>query len=489
MAFYAVRKGHTPGVYTNWGDCEQQTKGFGGPVFKKFPTREEADAFVRGVVTTTRPPVSKSTSTRGTASTSKIIAGPDWDVVYSDGACKGNGQHGAKAGVGIWWGPGDPRNIAERCPGDQTNNRAELIAILRTLETVPMTKKSLLIRSDSKYSMDCVNSWIVNWKKRGWKTANGQPVKNDGIIRLIDAHLSRRAQFGQTVKFEYVKGHSGDVGNDGADMQANLGVEGAPLPDRNWTADLERFLRDQDDLEIPPEALEDSGEEVEPPPKKGTVPVTRKRSRSPPRVTVAGPSRTSVATAAPAGPLKTPVRNKAKLTAAIEEALKSPEFGRVTTVDEPVKSPSKPTKPPSRVTVIEAGMKFTQVDPEQPPRKKRVITPPRMGDQKPVMSSNNRKPASKSSRIADMEAALSSAPAVNSPTKTNSSGSMSARTLFTSAAAAPDLGSSNGPSHEDYPVRVIYALPPLVPVQREEVNFEDYADCLLSDEELRHEIE
>lgn len=52
-----------------------------------------------------------------------------WLVVYTDGACKGNGRQGAIAGVGVWWGHNDPRNIAERCPGSQTNNRAELIVI------------------------------------------------------------------------------------------------------------------------------------------------------------------------------------------------------------------------------------------------------------------------------------------------------------------------------------------------------------------------
>lgn len=116
-----------------------------------------------------------------------------WDVVYSDGACKGNGQAGSIAGVGVWWAEGDPRsaesssiqlkpcftrprNIAERCPGDQTNNRAELIvhpkpfcrhfthhtplqAILRVLETVPETKKPLLIKSDSSYSLKCGRSF------------------------------------------------------------------------------------------------------------------------------------------------------------------------------------------------------------------------------------------------------------------------------------------------------------------------------------------
>lgn len=87
-------------------ECEQQTKGFPGPAFKKFPTREEADAFVRGI-DVAGP--SSSKPTRGVAASPNIVVGPDWDVVYSDGACKGNGQEGSKAGVGVWWGAGDPR--------------------------------------------------------------------------------------------------------------------------------------------------------------------------------------------------------------------------------------------------------------------------------------------------------------------------------------------------------------------------------------------
>ncbi|KAG1886047.1 ribonuclease H-like domain-containing protein [Suillus subluteus] len=78
-----------------------------------------------------------------------------YDVVYSDGACKGNGQVGSVAGVGVWWGWNDSRNIAERCPGDQTNNRAELIAIVRALETAPFSQRPLMIKTDSKYSIQC----------------------------------------------------------------------------------------------------------------------------------------------------------------------------------------------------------------------------------------------------------------------------------------------------------------------------------------------
>ncbi|KIO06924.1 hypothetical protein M404DRAFT_419467 [Pisolithus tinctorius Marx 270] len=79
----------------------------------------------------------------------------EFDVVYCDGACKGNGATGSKAGIGVWWGHNDPRNLSERCPGDQTNNRAELIAIVRILETTPPLKRKLLIKTDSQYSIRC----------------------------------------------------------------------------------------------------------------------------------------------------------------------------------------------------------------------------------------------------------------------------------------------------------------------------------------------
>ncbi|KDR85557.1 hypothetical protein GALMADRAFT_35681, partial [Galerina marginata CBS 339.88] len=146
-----------------------------------------------------------------------------WDIVYSDGACKGNGKVGSIAGVGVWWGPNDSRNIAERCPGDQTNNRAELIAILRVLETTPLTKKPLLIRTDSQYSISCFQFWISTWQKKNWCTAAGTPVKNAGIIRCISKHIDIRSKSGQKVVLEYVKGHSGFVGNEGADEMANRG--------------------------------------------------------------------------------------------------------------------------------------------------------------------------------------------------------------------------------------------------------------------------
>lgn len=77
-------------------------------------------------------------------------------------------------------------------------------------------------------------SWIDNWVKRGWKSATGAPVKNAGIIRCISAHLNIRGKMGQKVILEYVKGHSGDTGNDGADLMANQGAIKPQIDERPW---------------------------------------------------------------------------------------------------------------------------------------------------------------------------------------------------------------------------------------------------------------
>ncbi|KAJ7610863.1 ribonuclease H-like domain-containing protein, partial [Roridomyces roridus] len=206
-----------------------QVKGFTGAKYKKFHSNAEAEAWIAGdgassSTAAAAPAPGASSSSKGKKrEMSSDVDADGWDVVYSDGACKGNGQVGSVAGVGVWWGPDDPRNIAERCPGDQTNNRAELIAILRVLETTPNSTRPLMIKTDSQYSIQCFNDWIGGWIKKNWINSSGQPVKNAPLIRYIQAHLEARKRRDQQVKLSYVKGHSGDRGNDGADYQANIG--------------------------------------------------------------------------------------------------------------------------------------------------------------------------------------------------------------------------------------------------------------------------
>ncbi|KAI5120448.1 hypothetical protein M0805_008495 [Coniferiporia weirii] len=261
--FYAVAKGRAPGVYRSWDDCDAQVRGFAGAKYKKFPSLREARAYIdmpaspseSSSTRSSAGPVTKaamSHSTRNTAVASKEEEG--WDVVYSDGACKGNGKTGSVAGIGVWWGHDDPRNLAERCPGSQTNNRAELIAIARVLESTPSSETPLMIKTDSTYSIKCLTEWLPGWERRGWKTSGGKPVLNIGIIRYIVALLELRYTFGQRVRFVYVKGHAGIEGNEGADGLANIGVRFPEVPEQDWETKrryIEKAIKEIEEEEEP----------------------------------------------------------------------------------------------------------------------------------------------------------------------------------------------------------------------------------------------
>ncbi|KAG7286842.1 hypothetical protein NEMBOFW57_009159 [Staphylotrichum longicolle] len=237
--FYGVAVGRKPGVYTEWSQAQEAIKGWKGPKFKKFDTRTEAEAFVRSysaaagatkhalsdadadgeeVDATAEPPAKKAKTTTKLANTRNGVV-----VVYTDGSSLGNGRAGATAGVGVYFGASDPRNISERLVGEpQTNQRAELTAILRALETIDLGQ-DLEIRTDSKYSIQCVTEWYINWEKNGWKTRTG-PVKNQDLVQLVRDKLEEREAKGGRTQFIWVKGHDTDQGNIAADR---LAVEGA----------------------------------------------------------------------------------------------------------------------------------------------------------------------------------------------------------------------------------------------------------------------
>ena len=97
-----------------------------------------------------------------------------------------------------------------------TNNAAELTAILEALRaTAHLPAVPLLVESDSQYAISCCTKWLPGWKRRGWRTAQGAPVKNAAIIRAIDEQLR-----GRTVRFQWVRGHCGHRRNEYADNRA-----------------------------------------------------------------------------------------------------------------------------------------------------------------------------------------------------------------------------------------------------------------------------
>lgn len=115
------------------------------------------------------------------------------------------------------------RNLSEALTGPrQTNQRAELTAVLRALELGPDDRR-IVIRTDSKYTISCVTEWFRRWEMNGWKNARGVDVENVDLIKLILAKIRGRSARKLKTDFEWVKGHSNDAGNTAADKLAVQG--------------------------------------------------------------------------------------------------------------------------------------------------------------------------------------------------------------------------------------------------------------------------
>ena len=138
--------------------------------------------------------------------------------VFTDGACKGNPGAGGWGALLIYG-----ERTRELCGGEAhtTNNRMELTAVIRALEALNR-KCHIRVHTDSKYVQQGITEWIHAWKKRGWKTVDKKPVKNEDLWRQLD-DLARE----HDIEWRWVKGHAGHAGNERADELANQGVEQA----------------------------------------------------------------------------------------------------------------------------------------------------------------------------------------------------------------------------------------------------------------------
>ena len=137
-------------------------------------------------------------------------------VIYTDGACRGN------PGPGGWGAILDYKGIEKELYGAEkhtTNNRMELMAVIKALEIL---KQTCLVKlySDSSYVLKGITDWMPNWKKRGWKTASKTAVKNEDLWRRLDALI-----VSHQIEWLWVKGHSGIIGNERADQLANKGID------------------------------------------------------------------------------------------------------------------------------------------------------------------------------------------------------------------------------------------------------------------------
>lgn len=231
MTFYAVANGRTIGIFLNWNDCNNSVKKYKNALYKKFNTKEEADNFIK-VNEKNIDNMNNNIQNHNIIVNSKddnIVFNPDY-YVYTDGACSNNGKDNALAGIGIFFGINDNRNISKKIEGKQTNNTAELSAIIETyhiIENDILNGKKIAIVSDSEYAIKCVSSYGEKCYKKCWNV----DIPNKDLVKIAYEMYKDKLN----IQFIHIKAHTNNTdihsfGNDNADKLANIaiGLESCP---------------------------------------------------------------------------------------------------------------------------------------------------------------------------------------------------------------------------------------------------------------------
>lgn len=207
MTYYAVAKGENIGIYLTWKECQEQINGFKGAKFKKFTDEDDAKRFIE--------------EHNNIHLEVEIIEPCDPDYyVYTDGACSNNGNEKAIAGIGVYFGNNDSRNVSKQILGKPTNNVAELTAIIEACEIIKDDLKNgkiITIVSDSNYSILSATSYgkknaLQNWKK---------DIPNKDLVKTLFEFVSNYPK----LHFQYIKAHTTNddvhsIGNQHADLLA-----------------------------------------------------------------------------------------------------------------------------------------------------------------------------------------------------------------------------------------------------------------------------
>ena len=225
MTFYAVANGRTIGIFLNWNDCNNSVKKYKNALYKKFNTKEEADNFIK-VNEKNIDDINNNIQNHNIIVNSKddnIVFNPDY-YVYTDGACSNNGKDNALAGIGIFFGINDNRNISKKIEGKQTNNIAELTAIIETyyiIENDILNGKKIAIVSDSEYAIKCVSSYGEKCYKKCWNV----DIPNKDLVKIAYEMYKDKLN----IQFIHIKAHTNNTdihsfGNDNADKLANIAI-------------------------------------------------------------------------------------------------------------------------------------------------------------------------------------------------------------------------------------------------------------------------
>ena len=206
--YYAVAIGRKSGIYKTWDECNKQVNKYSNAIYKKFNNKEDALQFIN------KHKINNN-----------II--PDY-YVYTDGSCFNNGNTNAIAGIGIFFGINDSRNVSKIISGKQTNNTAELKAIIETYNIIKNdieSGKNITIVSDSKYAIACATLYGKKCSKINYMK-KGKCIPNKELVQLIYETYKDI----KNVQFMHCKAHTNNkdihsLGNEGADKLANKAIK------------------------------------------------------------------------------------------------------------------------------------------------------------------------------------------------------------------------------------------------------------------------
>ena len=247
MVFYAVANGRTIGIFMTWNDCNNSVKGYKNAKYKKFDSKEEAVKFIhennktnininitdisnvkkQNTLTSFFEPKVNINDGKNNEKQEDINESftPDY-YVYTDGACSNNGKSSALAGIGIFFAMNDSRNVSKKVEGKQTNNTAELTAIIETypiIESDLANGKKVAIVSDSEYAIKCVSSYGRKCYEKGWNV----DIPNKELVKT--AYEIYKDKINVNIQFIHIRAHTNltdihSIGNEQADKLANMAI-------------------------------------------------------------------------------------------------------------------------------------------------------------------------------------------------------------------------------------------------------------------------
>ncbi len=199
--YYAVAKGNKTGIFTTWVECKNAVNGYKYAKYRKFNTHEEAQQFLNE------------------NNVSEMKDNVDY-YVYTDGSCHSNGKLNSTAGIGIYFGINDIRNVSRKLEGKQTNNTAELTAIIDTYKIIEqdiIANKNITIVSDSRYAILCATSYGKKCSKNDFID-----IPNSNLVKTLYNLYKDKPN----IRFMHVMAHTNNndihsIGNKYADMLAN----------------------------------------------------------------------------------------------------------------------------------------------------------------------------------------------------------------------------------------------------------------------------